>query len=145
MPHFVLTGQERNNCGRLLAHIWASYDEKRATVRPTAPISTRTCFAILTFSSIFLVNQLETNRFRAWLSQANACTGRGRLVLRVQFLSVWRRDRDSNPGWAHTHNGFRDRPVRPLRHLSASVVVVGPGFSRSTGVVQHVFSWARRL
>ena len=31
----------------------------------------------------------------------------------------WRRDRDSNPGWACTHNGFRDRPVRPLRHLSA--------------------------
>jgi hypothetical protein len=31
----------------------------------------------------------------------------------------WRRDRDSNPGWGHPHNGFRDRPVRPLRHLSA--------------------------
>jgi hypothetical protein len=30
----------------------------------------------------------------------------------------WRRDRDSNPGWGHPHNGFRDRPVRPLRHLS---------------------------
>ena len=35
----------------------------------------------------------------------------------------WRRDRDSNPGWALTHNGFRDRPVRPLRHLSALSVV----------------------
>ena len=34
---------------------------------------------------------------------------------------MWRRDRDSNPGWACTHNGFRDRPVRPLRHLSAGV------------------------
>ena len=37
----------------------------------------------------------------------------------------WRRDRDSNPGEAHTPNGFRDRPVRPLRHLSASVVCDG--------------------
>ena len=27
--------------------------------------------------------------------------------------------RDSNPGWTCAHNGFRDRPVRPLRHLSA--------------------------
>ena len=34
---------------------------------------------------------------------------------------IWRRDRDSNPGWACTHNGFRDRPVRPLRHLSAGL------------------------
>ncbi len=31
----------------------------------------------------------------------------------------WRRDRDSNPGNARALNGFRDRPVRPLRHLSA--------------------------
>jgi site-specific DNA recombinase len=31
----------------------------------------------------------------------------------------WRRGWDSNPRWAQTHNGFRDRPDRPLRHLSA--------------------------
>ncbi len=29
-----------------------------------------------------------------------------------------RRDRDSNPGTSKLVNGFRDRPVRPLRHLS---------------------------
>ena len=34
-------------------------------------------------------------------------------------VGKWRRDRDSNPGWGRPHNGFRDRPVRPLRHLSA--------------------------
>ncbi len=31
----------------------------------------------------------------------------------------WRRGWDSNPRYACTHNGFRDRPDRPLWHLSA--------------------------
>ena len=30
----------------------------------------------------------------------------------------WRRGWDSNPRYACTHNGFRDRPDRPLWHLS---------------------------
>ena len=30
----------------------------------------------------------------------------------------WRRDRDSNPGSTCADNGFRDRPDRPLWHLS---------------------------
>ena len=30
----------------------------------------------------------------------------------------WRRGRDSNPGWSCPHNGFRDRPIQPLWHLS---------------------------
>ena len=40
----------------------------------------------------------------------------------------WRRDRDSNPGNCCQLNGFRDRPVRPLRHLSA-IRVQPPGDS----------------
>ena len=32
--------------------------------------------------------------------------------------SVWRRERDSNPWWAHAHNGFQDRRIRPLCHPS---------------------------
>ncbi len=40
---------------------------------------------------------------------------------KIRRKSDWRRDRDSNPGWSCPHNGFRDRPVRPLRHLSAGV------------------------
>ena len=32
---------------------------------------------------------------------------------------IWRRGWDSNPRYACAHNGFRDRPVRPLRHPSA--------------------------
>ena len=32
--------------------------------------------------------------------------------------NLQRRDRDSNPGTSKLVNGFRDRPDRPLRHLS---------------------------
>src|ERR1700676_3664920 len=37
-----------------------------------------------------------------------------------------RRGRDSNPRYGCPYNGFRDRPDRPLRHLSAKVPVAGP-------------------
>ena len=50
--------------------------------------------------------------------------GSGVVSVPTQGLK-WRRGWDSNPRMACTINGFRDRPVRPLRHLSASVVVVG--------------------
>ena len=59
----------------------------------------------------------------------------------------WRRGRDSNPRCPQRHNGFRDRPVRPLRHLSAggSFRTTGtPGWpagadtSRSPGLPQSV-------
>ena len=33
-------------------------------------------------------------------------------------IGGWRRGWDSNPRYACTHNGFRDRPNRPLWHLS---------------------------
>ena len=31
----------------------------------------------------------------------------------------WRRERDSNPRYVCTYNGFRDRHIQPLCHLSA--------------------------
>ena len=35
-------------------------------------------------------------------------------------IMYWRRGRDSNPGYRLTrHNGFRDRRIQPLCHLSA--------------------------
>ena len=49
----------------------------------------------------------------------------GRLHLshcNLMNYEVWRRDRDSNPGSAQTDNGFRDRRIRPLCHLSVLVV-----------------------
>ena len=36
------------------------------------------------------------------------------------FVLNWRRGWDSNPRYACTHNGFRDRPNRPLWHLSVA-------------------------
>ena len=35
-----------------------------------------------------------------------------------QFITPLRRGWDSNPRKARAFNGFRDRPVQPLRHLS---------------------------
>ena len=54
----------------------------------------------------------------------------GGYALRNQILSnnineTWRRDRDSNPGSARTDNGFRDRRIRPLCHLSVSGPTAG--------------------
>gem|GEM_PF-2228968 len=37
------------------------------------------------------------------------------------FEPSLRKDRDSNPGCPQGHNGFRDRPDRPLRHLSVNL------------------------
>ncbi len=40
------------------------------------------------------------------------------LFLRVTGCQEERRGRDSNPRYTCVHTGFRDRPDRPLRHLS---------------------------
>src|SRR5438445_12986320 len=37
-----------------------------------------------------------------------------------------RREWDLNPRWAYTHNGFRDRPIRPLSHPSDRVSRLPP-------------------
>ena len=39
------------------------------------------------------------------------------------LLSVWRRGWDSNPRNPFGLNGFRDRPIQPLSHLSAMRIV----------------------
>jgi hypothetical protein len=41
------------------------------------------------------------------------------------FCNKWRRGWDSNPRYACTHNGFRDRPDRPLWHLSGGPLIGG--------------------
>ena len=45
---------------------------------------------------------------------------------------LWRWGWDSNPRYACAYNGFRDRPVQPLRHptadrLSRGFIQAGPG------------------
>jgi hypothetical protein len=42
-----------------------------------------------------------------------------RTTLFARPVQVWRRGWDSNPRWTNAHNGFRDRHLRPLGHLSA--------------------------
>ncbi len=42
------------------------------------------------------------------------------------FVS-WRRGWDSNPRWALTHSGFRDRCTNPLCDLSPGERMKGPG------------------
>src|SRR5262245_10631979 len=49
------------------------------------------------------------------LNRGLTCLG---LNLSLFYNVLWRRGWDSNPRYACTHNGFRDRPDRPLRHLS---------------------------
>ena len=39
--------------------------------------------------------------------------------IRFSGVGWWRRGWDSNPRWPEGHNGFRDRPIQPLWHLSA--------------------------
>ena len=40
---------------------------------------------------------------------------RGASLATWVILHLWRRDRDSNPGYAHTHAGFQDRCLKPTR------------------------------
>ena len=40
------------------------------------------------------------------------------IKLDLLFNDLWRRGWDSNPRYGCPHNGFRDRPNRPLWHLS---------------------------
>ena len=35
-----------------------------------------------------------------------------------EMLNKWRRGRDSNSGWGRAHDGFQDRCIKPLCHLS---------------------------
>ena len=46
-------------------------------------------------------------------------------------ILVWRRGWDSNPRYAYTYNGFRDRPDRPLRHLSRGPHIEPPSPPRN--------------
>lgn len=52
-------------------------------------------------------------------SESRFPTAKGKKkALQKECFFLWRRERDSNPWTANAVNGFRDRPVRPLRHLS---------------------------
>lgn len=86
-----------------------------ATGRPQAAVSGRHTTAGAMPVRFAWARQIpgKQNRFRS-ITGACPCLRQG----------CWRRDRDSNPGTPQRVNGFRDRPVRPLRHLSATVVLL---------------------
>ena len=50
----------------------------------------------------------------------NAKKNRSQLKL---SLKKKRKERDSNPRYAYAYNGFRDRPNRPLSHLSRKILI----------------------
>ena len=65
----------------------------------------------------------RTHGFPVKVQETHIRSGQKSLTARsepekVRPESRWRRDRDSNPGSACTDNGFRDRRIRPLCHLS---------------------------
>ncbi len=67
-----------------------------------------------------------------------------------QEWGKWRRGWDSNPRSPQRLNGFRDRPDRPLRHLSVGRLIVGvsggcKGESPSVGlgVARGAVGWLR--
>jgi hypothetical protein len=45
-------------------------------------------------------------------------------IKKLIFKDSWRRGWDSNPRYSCPYFGFRDRPVRPLRHLSDGVAAI---------------------
>ncbi len=82
---------------------------------------------------------LELSRASAYYRR-NFAHKKAPLILISGAFHVWRRDRDLNPRYCCQYNGFRIRPVRPLRHLSSgahhtSVFVSGKPFSKKIRVV----------
>ena len=68
------------------------------------------------------------------------CADKKNRVLQLFVLQIairlLRRERDSNPWTANAVNGFRDRPVRPLRHLSEKTISFLHGYF-------HPFAFAK--
>ena len=61
--------------------------------------------------------QATAERWARWW--AGIAISRASGVFTALYAGKWRRGWDSNPRYACTHNGFRDRPDRPLWHPSA--------------------------
>ena len=60
-------------------------------------------------------------------------------------MEGWRRGWDSNPRYACTYNGFRDRPDRPLWHLSAKGTADQSGADHTRGAASCNRSPDRRI
>ena len=60
--------------------------------------------------------------------------GGGGRIHRESHRKHWRRGRDSNPRRACALNGFRDRPIQPLSHLSTARITRLSGIGARTGL-----------
>ena len=58
------------------------------------------------------------NRLEYLAASDPSFLGRQAIRIKKDVLDSERRGRDSNPRWSKPHTGFRDRPIRPLWHLS---------------------------
>ena len=65
---------------------------------------------------------LVANEVLSQLSYIPTLYHQRRSVSATGSFAEWRRERDSNPRRSCPLNGFRDRPVQPLRHLSAETI-----------------------
>ena len=62
---------------------------------------------------------LINEKLQSFWAQSNPTHLYAKKKLQVGDLQLpLRKGRDSNPGYPQGYNGFRDRPDRPLRHLS---------------------------
>ncbi len=50
---------------------------------------------------------------------------------RCLFFANWRREWDSNPRWTYAHDGFQDRCIKPLCHLSNNLYIRFPSYRNS--------------
>ena len=55
-------------------------------------------------------------------------------------IAIWRRGRDSNPRSAQTDNGFQDRRIRPLCHLSGRQILPATSLLCKEAVSRFGFS-----
>src|SRR3981081_3199191 len=76
--------------------------------------------------------QATAERWARWW--AGIAISRASGVFTALYAGKWRRGWDSNPRCACTHNGFRDRPDRPLWHLSGAPLI-GGRFCRGNSAV----------
>src|SRR5207237_1189982 len=56
----------------------------------------------------------------------------------------WRRGRDSNPWYPSGYNGFQDRRLKPLGHLSARGAVQASHITAALALLRNGTSWAWR-
>ena len=81
-------------------------------------------------------NSRNLNAFQAdhRRRESTPCCAAPHRVLLHHNRGTWRRGWDSNPRYHRWHNGFRDRPNRPLWHLSARRIGNAMAFRSKAGV-----------